>query len=317
MDDRASSEEVAQNDFHSRNIHRTRAESTSLASSFPNSLNQRTPARSYYQRSIISPSGRWYTHQSCTLKANYEVPDDYSAHVSRCVRQETAELASWALSDASSTRDSSPPCRRGSVLIRHSLLRERAICPSSQVNSAEIEGSDRPKLIDEFSEASYSATDVQPRVPPAISTLTTLIRRSPPVVGENSTGEDSSNDLHGSTDVHVVTVDNGIISQPHEGTSLLKSMSYGVPDRRRSYGALHDVESQQLRRNNFVNPFQYDILARIRKLYSSDWRGFNLPSKGEDDSWTSMFSKPVSHLPAVILGLLLNILDALSYGMTA
>ena len=58
MGDRTLSDHVLQTGVRPRNIHRPRAESSSLVTSFPNSLNQRTPARSYYQRTFSGQLGR-------------------------------------------------------------------------------------------------------------------------------------------------------------------------------------------------------------------------------------------------------------------
>ena len=253
-----------------------------------------------------------YSHSSCTRSANGKVPDDNSVHVSQSVRQETAELASWALSDAASTRDGSPQYRHESGFSGLQLPQERNSLSSSQVNGFEISSHARPEPIDEASETSPENI-LQNRLHP-VSTLTKLIRQSSQAMTDNASGDSIINDMSNHRDIHVVTVGNGIISQPHEDSSLLQSLPGGMLERPRAYGALQDVESQQIKRRTSSKPLRHKILQNQRKFWESNRKALCVFFK-ENLTWASIVVEPASYLPAVVLGLLLNVLDALSYGI--
>ena len=111
-----------------------------------------------------------------------------------------------------------------------------------------------------------------------------------------------------------MTVGNAIISQPDEESSLLQPLPYGTLERTRAYGALHDVESQQIKGKTWGRALKHRILQNYRRLWESKPKVLRVFSK-KNITLTSIVVESASYLPAVILGLLLNILDALSYGI--
>ena len=220
------------------------------------------------------------------------------------VREDTAELASWALSDIASSRSEQSPSRHhdSSTTQQHSFL-------SSQLNQHDMSRhesntSPRPKVIPEVSEptspqSSYSSQKLQCQ-----SALTELIRNSPTTEGDShGTDED---EILATAGVHPVTVREGIISQPSERTTLL--------DKRTAYGSMKDLEGQQVTTPEPTNRTRAVLIqfqgqaARVVRVASNpkSWDRQHILEYG--------VRQPASFMPPVILGLLLNVLDALSYG---
>lgn len=97
---------------------------------------------------------------------------------------------------------------------------------------------------------------------------------------------------------------------PDEGTSLIRkrTLSKGF-----NYGtAVRDIETQSVYVDQSRTAFVRDVYSRAKEIcyvitHPKSWDGAAI--------WRLGVVQPVSLLPAVFLGLLLNILDALSYGM--
>ena len=314
--DRIFPEATPQTGFRSRNNHRPRAESSALAISYPNSLNQRTPARSYYQRAQFGHFGRCAHGSIYIYKADEKVPDDENLHFSQSVRQETEQLASRALSDGAPTRDSSPPHRHGSGPNGLHLLGNRGSISPSQVNNLEDYSRARLDLFDKTSRSLLIKNNLYDRLHRPVSTLTDLIRQSPRAAEDNIDGDGSSEETSNNSDVHVVTIGNGIISQPHESSSLLQSLPRSVLDRPRAYETLRDAESQQLTANTRSKRLNEMVLQIYQRFWTSNSKIPYALAK-ENNTWTLVVRKLASCFPAVVLGLLLNILDALSYGIVS
>ncbi len=118
------------------------------------------------------------------------------------------------------------------------------------------------------------------------------------------------------TGVQPVTVGEGIISQPNERTVLLlKKVAYGS-DSTPKQGSVHDLERQ----NTFCHLWE----RRVKGFYTQSKRqAINvLRTLEHPETWDKKevfhqtIEKPAGYVPPVILGLLLNVLDALSYGKT-
>ena len=130
------------------------------------------------------------------------------------------------------------------------------------------------------------------------------MRNSPPTE-EVSLGTDED-ELPTTAGVRPVTVREGIISQPSERTTLL--------GKRTAYGSFKDLEGQQVatpestNRARAVLQRSREQAARIVKVASNpkSWDRRKILEYG--------VLQPAGFVPPVILGLLLNILDALSYG---
>jgi SulP family sulfate permease len=132
-----------------------------------------------------------------------------------------------------------------------------------------------------------------------------MIKNSPPT--EDDSEDNEEDDLFATHGVHPVTVGEGIISQPSERTSLLR--------KRTAYGSVKDLES--LKASAVVPSSRLSIaLRQCRDNTAGVVRMVTNPkSWNTQDIWNYGLRQPASFIPPVILGLLLNILDALSYGM--
>ncbi|KAI9786059.1 MAG: hypothetical protein M1816_008150 [Peltula sp. TS41687] len=268
---------------HSNSLQIRRAPSSS---STVTSLNQNIPARSYFHRSF---------HGS-HVEARQFPP--------QLVREQTAELASYALSDvASSIYGDSPPSRLGPTAI----VGVTTGCdpdPGGQWEEFEEprRGPDHSLLPDVIQE------DTEPASPSSL--LTEMLRRSPSSERGNPTDSLSRDDSeHGRLrDQSSEPLREGARSTANERTSLLPK-SHDRKFRRLSKSGEQDLESQR-------------ISSSSRWLKIHRW-----PSRANLNSLRCLISpkhwtirrhdiiKPVAYVPAVVLGLLLNILDALSYGM--
>ncbi|GLA36912.1 hypothetical protein AnigIFM63309_003409 [Aspergillus niger] len=232
----------------------------------------RTPSRSFYHRSFHTPADTAH----------------YSTHG---LREQTAELASFALSHESNTL---PP----SLDIFHSSQSPNR--PSSPAISFAAQG----------------RTTLEPgpsSVPTTGSSVLTQLMRKPDIpeadrdhrdrasnwdeLSESAASEDHS--LGGATGGAPAT----------EQTSLLPKTVQAGPFQ--SYGGTGDVESQAITGNN-----KTDVLpGAAHKLRMCFCTLTNPKSWDGQTVWRDGIVYPLSFLPSVFLGLLLNILDALSYGM--
>lgn len=246
-------------------------------------------------------------------------PSD-SAQYAKSVREDTAELASYALSDKASIQSTSPTGRRSSQTHLESCFLQGADSESA-VSNRDIEGS-RPDIIEEVSEP-VSPEEGGPGKSPGTSMLADLLRRSPPSRSppdsEEEGGDKSSRseeeDESASHQERLVITPTGVKLDATERTPLLGKdfpSETHPPDWIRGQG---DLEGQEIRRKfswpklrNVVNwPREkgYDIARVITNPKAWDRKAI----------WENTVVAPVACLPAIVLGLLLNILDALSYGM--
>ncbi|EED24300.1 sulfate transporter family protein [Talaromyces stipitatus ATCC 10500] len=254
--------------------------------------NVKTPARSFYHRSF---------HGSLD-------PAQYS---SQGVREQTAELASLAISDVETNlsaasaphlNDSIPP---GLDIFRPDTKRRRSSHGADDRLS-------RPTASDLQTSARFEASSMSSTRQLSTSNLTAILRSSPPNTLDNRPETSTSADVYNPRDAdssgHVDEAEEE--NQPDEGTALIRkrTLSKGY-----NYGTTSgDIESQPVyiyhRRKNFLQ----DAYSRTKKFFyvtthPKSWDRLAI--------WEEGVVRPVSLLPAVFLGLLLNILDALSYGM--
>ncbi|KAK4238291.1 sulfate transporter family-domain-containing protein [Achaetomium macrosporum] len=253
-----------------------------------------------------------------------------SAQSARSVREDTAELASYFLSDKKDGRGVP-------------FLRQARSTSSSQVTRRTPElalpeaGATKPSgTISEASEPpSPEATAERPGH--NRSMLTTMFRRSPPDMShsyapkEDQAHEDDSPAVDGEGDgqetrIRASTVeprptlprrdsaqDASEISPLLATTSRESQRGYGI-DQEGSHGADLEGLKQPSRRKwlgRTVDSVR-DTGARVAAIlyivgHPKRWDRRAL--------WQNVMVAPVACLPAVIVGLLLNILDALSYGM--
>ena len=136
------------------------------------------------------------------------------------------------------------------------------------------------------------------------SALTELIRNTPPTEEDShGTDEDETPTTAG---LHPVTVQEGIISQPSERTTLLGMKT--------AYGSIKDLEGQQHARPEPTNRVKA-VLERSQKQTARILRIVSNPKSWDRQRILEYgVRQPARSVPPVVLGLLLNILDALSYG---
>jgi SulP family sulfate permease len=202
---------------------------------------------------------------------------------SQGVREETSALASKAISDTGS------------------VLSDASFDELNDIQSLPAVGPFRPEPIEETTEPH---TPVESFRPSSSSALTEMIKNSPP---DQENDEDGSVPKTSSEPTIHVTDSTGF---PYdERTSLLRKRS--VSPARRDYRTVDDIEGQ-----DFLKKSGTGKLGQILERGRAARRNLSDPRTWDRRTiWRNGVVYPVSLLPAVLLGLLLNILDALSYGM--
>ncbi len=172
--------------------------------------------------------------------------------------------------------------------------------------------SKRPDVIEEVSEPVSPESMPSSHQSPRTSVLTQLIRSSPPQGTERHSAEGTGDDNDDSGPV--VTVNDRCTSKSNEQTTLLRKNSPYTSQTTHDYGATHDLEGQSSGRDGAYRKIAHVLnwpkenapgLIRIATR-SKTWNYKAL--------WKHGFLQPASYIPPVVLGLLLNLLDALSYG---
>ncbi|KAI0141048.1 sulfate transporter family protein [Hypoxylon sp. NC0597] len=259
-------------------------------SSSLNSHNYREPTRSFVPGSVRD-------HLS---------PVD-SASFARSVREDTAELASYVLSDKKDRRSTSFLNRISSTSSHPG--RDQPVSQNELPSAGDLQTSSTDTL-DEIPEPSSLASRIEADPDSGPSALTSMLKRSPPQsLHESSNGSQAvpynSHQLP-STGSPQSDLDNGA----SERTPLLSTISRR-PESPGSITEIDDIESQKPKIGPSSMLLGGGIGGRIRAI-----RGLANPKTWDRKVvWQRVVVDPVHCLPAVIVGLLLNILDALSYGM--
>lgn len=246
-------------------------------------------------------------------------PIDVAHSASQDVRDDTAQLASWASQDvmfqpntrSTAHQHSQGPHRTnrsnsdlsGSFLDQDHISRQRS-------NSTQV-----PDMIEEVAEPpSPNTTDSSSNIPRS-SILSEGLRNS-----MTSEQDDKDRDDAASFDgkgLQPAIVGQGIISQPNERTALLLKRAASRSDDFRGFGSSKDLESQKATRASAVINY-HRCIAQIRESSARIGRSITSPKSWDmRHLWVSGIRQPANYIPPVILGLLLNILDALSYGASA
>ncbi|KAI9738999.1 MAG: hypothetical protein M1818_005313 [Claussenomyces sp. TS43310] len=252
------------------------------------------------------------------------VPVD-SEQNARNVREDTAELASYALSEqASSIRSASPSQWSGSATQSH-LEAYFQHDDESDLPTPLAEDL-RQDTIREVAEPVSPELGAGPYRSPGNSVLSEMIRRSPPSTsppnqegapirgGIDSPEEAEHEGREEEGQRHLAVTSEGVKLSSDEQTPLLhnKSRESRPPDY--IHGEV-DLEGQGLRRRPSW-PRISQIVAWPIKKGKSVIREATIPKNWDRRTiWHNAVVEPASHMPAVVLGCLLNILDALSYGM--
>jgi SulP family sulfate permease len=285
----------------------------------PGNVSQREPTRSFFHSSfrgqlgIGSPS---WPSRARQLIHFLTAPVD-TAQYARNVREDTAELALYALSDHASSVHSGSP--RPSSLTQSHL--ESYFHPQSDDDFPTPQNLDdlRPRIIQEELEPVSPEAGRPMYNSPGTSILTSMIRKSPPKAsvpieeeGFDTESDDEAGDERFSQRRLIVT-SNGVKVDTTERSPLLKKCSSGSP--RPDYlGGEPDIERQTLRKRASWPKFRKLISWPGKMGINAIRRAANPKSWDRKLVWQNAVVTPVGYLPAVILGTLLNILDALSYG---
>jgi sulfate permease, SulP family len=228
------------------------------------------------------------------------------------VREQTAELASFAISDSSFDSPSHPNPRR------HYISQPEIIISNTDPSEAfpaesswRANARSRPEAIREVSEPVSPEASPEPSLPAHFtSALTKMMRNSPQDASQDSRLVEEMEPLQHQKSPEREPIESDTIAT--EETCLLQNNKDAIS---KKLGYADDLENQKAERG--------PILTRIRAA------GHNAIDKSRAGAytishpktwnprliWRKGFVEPVSVLPAVFLGLLLNLLDALSYGM--
>lgn len=126
--------------------------------------------------------------------------------------------------------------------------------------------------------------------------------------------DDTDEEQLGEEGFQVVIVNKAIISQPSERTGLLLRNVISGRGESSDYNTISDLERQPL--SGTGAPSHVLSVAKHARRYTSFvFKRLTNPKTWDRRAfWKHGIRQPVSYIPPVILGLLLNILDALSYG---
>lgn len=245
------------------------------------------------------------------------VPVDINEDTSREVREDTAELASWALSDKNSFSSGHSPVRNSlfpSVSSKDSK-NDAKISKQASFDQRLSRDFPRPDAIPEASEPASPSSAPSFRKSQRTSALSQMFRDSP-LVEDAGSGTDDGDPSLDSSGLEPATVEGGIISQPNEQTALLLKKQVHNNSNGNMYGNNHDLESQKTSHDNQRYWKHNKILKTITNCSIRTTARIRHPKSWDSKSiWQKGLLRPASFVPPVILGLLLNILDALSYGV--
>lgn len=270
-------------------------------SPFSSLSQQKTPARSYFHRSIRGSHGAIDVYQ--------DNPQD--------VREDTAELASWALSDKVSFSSGHSSGKHPLASAAPSINNNN----NAQMNRKESqdhhfsEASPRPDVIPEISEPASPSSLPSSRKSPGMSALSQLFKHARSPEEESPSNLEEEESMH-EPGVEPVTVKQGIISQPTERTALLlNKQAYGSSNMNADHPD-SDIEGQKVRHQVKADISNGEVWESVLSHGRSAISTFLHPKAWDSRAvWEQALIKPAGYVPPVILGLLLNILDALSYGM--
>ena len=172
-------------------------------------------------------------------------------------------------------------------------------------------------------ESSYVIEEVSEPVSPEVrplsqkksstsSILSNMIKNMPPAEEDQEPSIQRRAD--GYPGVLVLDNQNEELSQTHERTSLLGGNFIHPSQKYQSYTSFRDVESLgQGHEGSFTKLQRKFANSRDQSIHIAHIL-FNPKTWDRRNIWQVIVLRPVGYVPAIILGLLLNILDALSYG---
>ena len=242
---------------------------------------------------------------------NHTEPTSYS---SEGVRDQTAELAIWALSDPNSLRARTPGYRQSSVPDTSGSdattdRKRRVTIAEGFGDPMDASSLERPDVIQELSEPVSPSRNSSPSHSPShsplqASALTDMLRKSPSQQHNNDRQTESLPEL---------VVEDTDTQKTDEQTPLL-SNGQTKGGRLTRYSSKDDLEGQVTAKRRRLGRMD-DVLPHAKQRGLSAVRTATNPKFWTPHSvWNNAIVPSVQILPSVIMGLLLNILDALSYG---
>jgi SulP family sulfate permease len=219
----------------------------------------------------------------------------------RSVRQDTAELATYLLSDPKTQQNSS-------VLQRARVSYQDSIDSEVVDDSSTAENPRSSKTILEVSEPPSpdgQEDDLDADAGPSV--LANLLKRSPPQSIAPDQPSVQHEDDH--VDDHQAEQEQRRVSHTEDATEQTPLLTRITSNGRRSYSDLEGQKSQA--KSSWFNGF-VEVGHRMEERVSV---AINPKKWDRQALWKNAVLTPTSCLPAVAVGLLLNILDALSYGM--
>ena len=250
-----------------------------------------------------------------------------SAQYARSVREDTAELASYALSDRASVQNASPPVYHRSV--QNQL--EAHFARGSECDSISNQETDRlsSDVIQEVSESSSPRGEppLNPWKSPGTSALTDMFRRTARRETSPGTEEYGNWDFEDRTShsrdraegdagqgFQVIDYNESGVFATERTNLIPKTSSYENHAPRLMQGQ-QDLEGQETVGITSSWSGMRKIISWPREKGVTIARTLAHPKQWDRGAiWRNAVLAPISYLPAVTLGLLLNILDALSYG---
>lgn len=220
------------------------------------------------------------------------LPPDPAHYASDGLREQTAELATYGLS-----LNKTPSRGKTSLPPSLDIFQEQhhPAVPHDDIASSHPTAAEAP--------LASGSVPVDPTF--ASSALTEMIRQPSPEPAEDWPKPAGTDETPAA---HLPTIPDEPEPRDTERTSLLSKTRSKSPNR---YGAVEDIESQGGAFTRSSNTLAQGIfsLAKGSRIV------LNPKAWDKRAIWQEGVVYPVSLIPAVFLGLLLNILDALSYGM--
>ncbi|KAF5516099.1 Uncharacterized protein CGCS363_v000574 [Colletotrichum siamense] len=298
-----------------------RRRASSLSSQRNNETNPENP--------LLSPGRNSQLASADRLSSSVSTPVD-SAQYARSVREDTAELASYLLSDKKTGQSPAFLSRQRSQ--NSQLARETAISDNEEddVGSAHVTSSDTIQEVSEPASPEEGEEEI-PEDGPSI--LTSLLKRSPPQSHREPSPDarPHSQQSHSEVDEpkpkrspsrerpepepEVQRLYEAVVEEPTERTPLIPRLSSDSFSTDGSTNGV-DVEGQkQMPKKHWFRGLK-DLTVNVEDHIVHGVQIATSPKIWDRKVlWQNAVVAPVSCLPAVIVGLLLNVLDALSYGM--
>lgn len=278
---------------------------------------QREPTRSSVHLSYRGTHGTLNTYLAGMHKLIESSAPLDNSHLARSVREDTADLASYALSDRASTRSVSPrPRTRNNRPAQNSIDSYFAV----ENDGDSLTETDHTKhdTIEEVSEPVSPESREESRRSPKGSIIGDMLRESPLNVeaeddsdGHSSTSEGEESDEDVTTNGRLIITSNGVERDTTERTPLIARRSSRPSHHPDWIHGVQDVEAQVVKRK-----LSWPKLRNVAEKGADAVKTVCNPKRWNKRSIVEGAKTPFQFLPAVVLGLLLNILDALSYGMS-